>query len=140
MFFPGLYGLDGSPGRPGFKGSKGEKGEAGAPGIPGFPGTEGFKGDVGYPGLPGSPGERGWSGDEGPPGEPAEPARPIPKRGYVFTVHSQTDIVPQCPGNTRELWHGYSLLNYMDDKKSYTQDLGKCGNPFLRTHEEMEIR
>ena len=125
LFVPGIYGPDGDQGKPGNPGARGPKGEGGRPGTPGYQGSDGFKGDVGLPGPVGSPGPRGPPGLEGPSGEPAEPPRPIPKRGYYFAYHSQTDMVPDCPANTKKLWSGYSLLNFLGNGKSHVQDLGK---------------
>lgn len=58
-------------------------------------------------------------------GIPAAPAKPVPHRGFFFTYHSQTDMVPECPAGTKVMWSGYSLLHFMGNEKAHGQDLGR---------------
>lgn len=44
-------------------------------------------------------------------------------------IHSQSVLVPQCPGGSTQLWVGYSLVYLEGQEKAHTQDLGKCLHP-----------
>lgn len=63
-------------------------------------------------------------GIRGLPGISAPAGKPPPHRGFFFTYHSQTEMVPPCPKHTTQMWTGYSLLHFMGDSKSHGQDLG----------------
>ena len=45
---------------------------------------------------------------------------------FVFTRHSQTTQVPDCPAGYHQLWDGYSLLHTEDDGRAHIQDLGEA--------------
>ncbi|CAG9566933.1 unnamed protein product [Danaus chrysippus] len=134
----GPPGFDGQPGRAGAPGNFGENG------IPGFKGERGDIGDIGPEGLLGKQGEQGFMGIKGEigfdgvrglpglPGLPAPPP-PIPKsRGFYFTVHSQTHLIPECPSGTTPLWEGFSLLHIVANSKAHGQDLGAPGSCLRR--------
>ena len=57
----------------------------------------------GVRGLPGEPGAPGLDGTPGPEGQRG--------RGHnaVFTLHSFSSTVPECPSGSTHLWAGYSL-------------------------------
>lgn len=44
---------------------------------------------------------------------------------YIYTIHSQTTEIPDCPEGHTLLWSGYSLLHTEDDHRAHAQDLGK---------------
>ncbi len=46
----------------------------------------------------------------------------------VYTRHSQSQRVPHCPPDHRDLWQGYSLLHTEDDGRAHIQDLGQFFN------------
>lgn len=79
----------------------------------------------GLPGLPGRPGLKGAKGFKGGRGDDAPPAPGPKNRGFFFTRHSQSELIPYCPRNTVKLWDGFSLLHIMGDAKAHGQDLGK---------------
>lgn len=137
-------GFDGLPGR---KGETGDYGDSGWPGPKGLPGLAGELGLVGEPGAFGLSGEKGERGFQGPPGingldgyagargypGDAAPSPPRAKsRGFVFTRHSQTTSIPDCPINTNKLWEGYSLASVIGASRAVGQDLGKAGSCMLR--------
>ena len=76
--------LAGYEGEPGFDGVPGEPGDKGRPGPPGLDGSDG---------LPGTDGRDGYG------------------RSNIITVHSQTNIPPECPHDGTKLWEGYSLAS-----------------------------
>ncbi|CAB0012722.1 unnamed protein product [Nesidiocoris tenuis] len=135
-------------GEKGGRGPRGPRGEKGMIGDAGRNEPEGIaiKGDQGDPGrdglkgMPGPDGIEGYSGGIGPKyvtrllgmqgarGVPAVAARRPPSRGFFFTYHSQTDMVPSCPQGSSELWNGYSLLWFTENHKSHNQDLGAPGS------------
>lgn len=45
--------------------------------------------------------------------------------GFLVTRHSQTVDVPFCPGGTRLIYDGYSLLYVQGNERSHGQDLGE---------------
>lgn len=45
--------------------------------------------------------------------------------GFLLVIHSQSEVVPECPTGMPLLWSGYSLLYLEGQEKAYTQDLGK---------------
>lgn len=111
----------GDRGKPGYQGVRGKQGERG---LPGFDGLAGERGPVGRPGRAGAQGAQGYAGAPGERGL-AAPLPPGPKsRGFYFTRHSQTEVVPDCPANTVKLWDGYSLLHIMSNGNPHVQDLG----------------
>lgn len=63
-------------------------------------------------------------GNPGQPGLPAIKKKGPPSRGFVFTFHSQSDVAPSCPGNTKLMWQGFSLLHFMGNGRARGQDLG----------------
>lgn len=68
------------------------------------------------------------TGNRGIPGSTPPPGKPVPNRGFFFTYHSQTEMVPPCPKYTKQMWSGYSLLHFMGDAKAHGQDLGNYLN------------
>ncbi|KAG5893434.1 hypothetical protein JTB14_017874 [Gonioctena quinquepunctata] len=128
---PGFSGQPGLPGKPGFeglpgtKGMKGDRGEVGLVGLPGFNGPRGQSGEQGLQGLAGAKGYRGAIGFRG---EPAPQYNGPTSRGFYFTRHSQSEIVPICPKNTVKMWEGYSLLHIMGNERAHGQDLGAPGS------------
>lgn len=68
---------------------------------------------------------RGAPGFEG---DPAPPPPPSKSRGFVFTRHSLTVSIPQCPINTQPLWEGYSFVSMVGSGRSVGQDLGLAGS------------
>lgn len=88
----------------------------------------GFKGERGFQGAPGRDGLDGYPGLRGEIGDPAPPPPPPKSRGYIFTKHSQTVHIPDCPLNTIKLWDGYSLVSVIGSSRSVGQDLGSAGS------------
>ena len=74
-----------------------------------------FKGPPGLDGLPGL---------KGRPGDPGPPATGTMKRGFIFTRHSQTTVIPSCPEGTAPLYSGFSLLFIQGNEQAHGQDLG----------------
>lgn len=72
----------------------------------------GQPGLIGFPGLPGIP---GYPGAFIP-----SPAR----RGFIFTRHSQSIMMPSCPSGTSHIYSGYSLLSVQGNEQAHGQDLG----------------
>lgn len=107
-------------------------------GLPGEIGPDGIEGERGLKGQMGSPGPRGINGLDGLPGikgEQGDSAPPPPQakgRGYIFTHHSQSVIVPECPPNTEQMWQGYSLASVIGAGRTVGQDLGSAGSCMLR--------
>ena len=64
-----------------------------------------IKGEPGIPGLDGTPGPRGLKGQDGNDGERGHGA------SEVFTLHSFSHSVPECPVHSSLLWEGYSLAS-----------------------------
>lgn len=122
----------GFSGRPGYTGRRGFKGIKGDIGLIGFDGPEGEKGEMGYRGPPGLAGLDGLGGFVGETGDPAPPPPPPKSRGYVFTRHSQSVRLPECPPNTDLLWHGYSLAALIGGSRTVGQDLGNAGSCMRR--------
>lgn len=50
------------------------------------------------------------------------------RKHTLFTVHSLSTEVPDCPAGTSRLWEGYSFLYMMADLKAHGQDLGEPGS------------
>ena len=46
----------------------------------------------------------------------------------IFVIHSQTETVPTCPGNSTKIWDGYSLIFLGDNFYQTGQDLGRAGS------------
>lgn len=141
--FESIKGDSGDPGIPGYRGDKGEPGQqgiSGVIGIRGVRGERGFQGLIGYEGLPGLqgligmqgprgiPGIGGYPGVKGSKGEAAPRAPPAKSRGFVFTVHSQSVQVPECPRNSAKMWDGYSLAGTIGGSRVVGQDLGLAGS------------
>lgn len=140
-------GEPGFDGMPGLKGANGDYGDVGWPGLKGLPGLIGEPGFVGQPGAFGLSGEKGERGYQGPPGingldgytgargtigDAAPSPRRAKSRGFIFTRHSQTTSIPECPPNTNRLWEGYSLASVIGASRAVGQDLGKAGSCLLR--------
>lgn len=125
---PGLPGKDGAPGFRGLDGLPGPQGDSGAVGRTGRPGERGDAGIAGLPGIDGRNGTIGIKGLPGNPGRPAPHSRGPPHRGFFYTIHSQSDMIPQCPHGSSLMWTGYSLLHFMGDAKAHGQDLGAPGS------------
>ncbi|KAF7657111.1 hypothetical protein LDENG_00031880 [Lucifuga dentata] len=124
----GDVGLPGVPGRPGPKGHQGMCGKPGVDGPMGFPGIKGQKGDQGFTGpqgVPGLKGSVGAKGARGPPG-PSGPCADVD--GFLFTRHSQTRHIPECPAGSNLLYPGYSLLFINGNNRAHGQDLGTLGS------------
>lgn len=64
----------------------------------------------------------------GPQGAPGEPGPPGPEKkttsGFLLVIHSQSEMVPNCPHGLTLLWEGYSLLYLEGQERAHTQDLG----------------
>lgn len=125
---PGFPGLQGMMGKPGEGGLPGREGERGMIGLPGSQGPEGNEGAPGYSGTRGAVGRQGSPGSPGAPGAPAPPAPGPRDRGFHFSRHSQSEMIPTCPRNTVKMWDGFSLLHIMGNGKPYGQDLGAAGS------------
>lgn len=65
-------------------------------------------------------------GDKGQRGSPG-----LGDFGFMLTVHSQTDKVPDCPVGTK-MWDGYSLLYIQGNERAHGQDLGQAGSCIRR--------
>jgi len=144
------YARPGDRGEPGLDGFKGEQGDQGAPGYigaAGMRGVIGYRGDVGEVGYQGPDGVQGQRGDmgeigltgrvglrgaPGPPGDPAPPPPPPKSRGFIFTRHSQSVRIPECPANTNKMWEGYSLSGNVASSRAVGQDLGQSGSCLMR--------
>lgn len=86
---------------------------------------------LGPRGFPGPPGPDGVQGQVGPPGPSSM------EHGFLVTRHSQSIEVPLCPGGTRLIYDGYSLLYVQGNERSHGQDLGrKKGNGKAMGHME----
>uniref|UniRef100_A0A671NTQ9 Collagen IV NC1 domain-containing protein n=1 Tax=Sinocyclocheilus anshuiensis TaxID=1608454 RepID=A0A671NTQ9_9TELE len=138
---PGTPGPKGEPGPPGFPGTPGLKGQSGLPGSSGLTGTPGPKGDPGLPGFQGAPGIPGPKGPRGYPGPPGPEGIQGPPgitgslsaaHGFLITRHSQTTDVPTCPGDTKLIYDGYSLLYVQGNERAHGQDLGTAGSCLRR--------
>jgi C-terminal tandem repeated domain in type 4 procollagen len=66
------------------------------------------------------------AGLPGSAGVPAAQSSGPSNRGFFFTRHSQSVLVPACPAGTDRLWDGYSLLHITGNAKAHGQDLGEC--------------
>ncbi|XP_055501602.1 collagen alpha-3(IV) chain-like [Leucoraja erinacea] len=129
---PGLPGPDGGCGSPG---SPGSPGHIGKPGPSGPFGLNGLPGAIGHPGPRGSPGFDGPTGSKGSPGAKGKqgvkgssgPSTSV-IQGFVYTRHSQSRDIPLCPGGTKQLHIGYSLLFVQGNRRAYGQDLGTAGS------------
>ena len=66
------------------------------------------------------------AGIAGQVGDDAPPPPPLRSKGFIFTRHSQSTQVPECPRGTLKMWDGYSLLHFTGDAKAHGQDLGKA--------------
>lgn len=77
-------------------------------------------------------GLEGLAGFAGERGDPAPPPPPPKQRGFVFTRHSQTARIPECPPNTNLLWEGYSLAALIGGSRTVGQDLGLPGSCLRR--------
>jgi len=53
---------------------------------------------------------------------------PASSQATVIVKHSQSSVIPECPGNLKKLWDGYSFLNFEGNGKSNNQDLGVGGS------------
>jgi len=142
----GDAGVPGIPGIPGVAGQKGEIGEPGPDGEAGVPGDQGPDGNVGEPGDQGNPGVDGLHGDQGPKGgagkvgkdgddgDPGSCGCVVRDDGkcncdtHIYTIHSQTDEVPECPERTKTVWTGYSLASLTAGFVVTDQDLGDSGS------------
>jgi len=122
---PGLNGPIGLPGLQGLKGMIGDIGMAALPGLPGLRGPIGMRGDDGLDGLIGLPGQKGPNGLRGDDAPPPPPRR---TKGFIFTRHSQSTTVPECPRGSIKMWDGYSLLHFTGDSRAHGQDLGAPGS------------
>lgn len=142
-----LKGERGLPGPPGIAGSRGPTGPSGLQGLPGSPGDPGDPGPMGPPGFTGSPGRKGDTGPAGQPGSRGYPGPPGPEgiqgppgiagsssaaHGFLITRHSQNTDVPPCPGDTRLIYDGYSLLYVQGNERAHGQDLGTAGSCLRR--------
>jgi integrin beta 8 len=98
----------------------------------GIIGRRGEKGDQGIEGRRGVNGRNGYRGPKGYRGDAAPPPPPPKSRGFIFTVHSQSVEIPQCPVNTVSLWDGYSLASLIAGGRAVGQDLGIGGSCLRR--------
>lgn len=71
---------------------------------------------LGSKGSPGAKGKQGVKGSSGPSTSVIQ--------GFVYTRHSQSRDIPLCPGGTKQLHIGYSLLFVQGNRRAYGQDLG----------------
>lgn len=134
---PGPQGAPGDPGPRGFSGDsrtagltgmKGIKGRAGTRGRPGPAGPRGESGERGLKGLKGAEGFRGGLGRKGGRGLPGTNGE-LPKRdGFLFTRHSQSLQIPECPAASGRVYIGYSLLFINGNNRAHGQDLGSLGS------------
>ncbi|EDV21231.1 uncharacterized protein TRIADDRAFT_30529 [Trichoplax adhaerens] len=106
------------------RGLPGETGDLGVKGVIGQEGDIGSMGPKGQPSPPGTPGRPGQKGEPGIQG----PSRSFADAGFLLTVHSQTDQIPDCPGNRTRLWIGYSFLSMTGKSKHSGQDLSSAGS------------
>ncbi|KAL0188559.1 hypothetical protein M9458_015658, partial [Cirrhinus mrigala] len=60
-------------------------------------------------------------GIQGPPGTAGSSSA---AHGFLITRHSQTTDVPLCPGDTKLIYDGYSLLYVQGNERAHGQDLG----------------
>jgi len=74
-----------------------------------------------FQGPCGLPGEVGAKGAQGPPGQKLGNGK---RDGFIFTRHSQTTDVPDCPCGSKRLYIGYSLLFINGNNFGHGQDLG----------------
>lgn len=129
---PGMQGEPGPPGPPGILGPCGPRGKPGKDGRPGTPGPIGEKGNKGCKGEKGPPGSDGLPGLKGKPGHIGPPATGPMRRGFIFTRHSQTTVIPSCPEGTEPLYSGFSLLFVQGNEQAHGQDLGTLGSCLQR--------
>ena len=50
---------------------------------------------------------------------------PTGPQGTVYTKHSQTTYIPDCPPGHISLWTGYSFLHTEDGDRAHVLDLGR---------------
>uniref|UniRef100_A0A3B4A852 Collagen IV NC1 domain-containing protein n=1 Tax=Periophthalmus magnuspinnatus TaxID=409849 RepID=A0A3B4A852_9GOBI len=76
-------------------------------------GAEGFRGDLGRKGAIGPPGKlEGASHSD----------------GFLFTRHSQSLHIPECPAALSRVYSGFSLLFINGNNRAHGQDLGSLGS------------
>lgn len=132
---PGEAGPGGARGEPGSTGRQGVKGRKGRPGFtfePGSPGPKGAPGDRGLKGLKGAEGFRGALGRKGLQGPAGRAGAPPHRDGFLFTRHSQSLQIPECPAASSRVYSGFSLLFINGNNRAHGQDLGTLGSCLAR--------
>lgn len=74
--------------------------------------------------LTGEEGSKGSAGAKGRPGRPGPYADTPEQDGFLFTRHSQSHFVPECPAGSTPMFSGYSLLFINGNNRAHGQDLG----------------
>ena len=81
-----------------------------------------------------------FSGKGGLIGDDAPPPPPRKVRGFFFTRHPQSVIVPDCPAGSHKMWDGFSLLHFTGDAKAHGQDLGRLSVKQILIHVNCKLR
>uniref|UniRef100_A0A3B4A7R9 Collagen IV NC1 domain-containing protein n=1 Tax=Periophthalmus magnuspinnatus TaxID=409849 RepID=A0A3B4A7R9_9GOBI len=123
----GEQGTQGEPGLPGVSGPPGDSGQMGPP-VRGFDGPQGANGLPGFSGLPGAEGFRGDLGRKGAIGPPGKLEGASHSDGFLFTRHSQSLHIPECPAALSRVYSGFSLLFINGNNRAHGQDLGSLGS------------
>lgn len=74
--------------------------------------------------LTGKEGEKGEVGPKGLKGPNGPSVTKPEQNGFLFTRHSQTTKIPECPQGSSQLYTGYSLLFINGNNRAHGQDLG----------------
>lgn len=74
--------------------------------------------------MTGVAGRRGPLGAKGAKGVSGSQGSSVDHSGFLFTKHSQSVLVPECPAGSTKMYSGYSLLFINGNNRAHGQDLG----------------